>query len=268
MNSEIIMDPGSSIILQTGATLDIQGCHIYSCSGVWQGIKVASGATINIGKSSTRSSFVEDADVAVDYNYNNEWVAMQNAYDNNHVTNFATINNTIFNRNNIAIRIGTNYNDYLAMPPSVFSIGNNVFTSRKIPFTKLSWPAMEEVRMLNPAVTGATYTYPNLPQTLQAPYIPNVYADDNFGAYLKQAIFNTATLKKPDAAIVLNNLHFNVARDPLVLGVPTGNSTNYNNTVYDNMAIGIKAYSSPLTVVNSVFQKAYINATTPLGYGI
>ena len=263
-NSEIVVNAGKSITVQSGATLKLYGCHLYSCDAMWQGIIVQPGATLIIDGTQVHSSFIEDAKIAVD-------VTIDKNYDGTYTGKppiILSVNNTIFNRNDISITI-TGVGDVSNLSASFISIGNSMFTSRKLPFNGLNWSTVGEVKQNSAYVTN----YPETVNSLESPYILDAsYIDNNFGAYLKPPYTNGTT--KPSIGIKLSNTNFNSGA--ITIGTPTGNTINYNTTLFDNLAVGINVINTTTNVNNCIFQKGWVNpnpnSTIPArpaqGYGV
>ena len=285
INSEVVLGSQVKIHVKSGVILNIQGSHLYSCDEMWQGIEVEPGGVLNIlgytnsNTQNTVSSFIEDAIIAVklgDY---------RTVVYNNHLTgtgnNFLTVNNTIFNRNNISIQIDgysdnnldKNYLDNNLFYP--FNIQASLITCRNIPFTlgSLSWPTVSTVE-------NAQYAITQVDKSLSSPFIDNnpngTYNDDNdVLAFLKPPLSG-----KSHTGIVLNNIGYYDNGDPIngpYYGITIGGYVkevdayngvpNTNFILFDNVDQGIYATNTNLKVVNCIFQKPYLKFGIS-GYGI
>ena len=257
----------AGITVQKGATLKIQGSHLYSCEDMWEGIKVEPGGILQITGTETHSSFIEDAIVAVYFNMGFSNPDIINGY-------FLSVDNTIFNRNNISIKIENYYgkpnpeneaNDY------PFYVKNTIFTSRNIQFQSGSmvWDDVEKVKNLDCIFV---IRYPLTPDGMSGPYISEkLYPSTNIASFMKPPFSGL----KPTAGIMLNHVGYTDNRTNNIPGIKVGYSkqepeiTNqdlihfskgqtYNTNVFDNMAdFGIAAINSNLTVVNCTFQNAF-----------
>lgn len=81
------------------------------------------------------------------------------------------------------------------------------------------------------------------------------YTDADFAAYLKPSYATSSP--KPSVGILLTNIGF-ANNTNLTIGTTTGTSTNTNATIFDNLAIGIKAESTGVNVRNCSFQKGWV----------
>ena len=260
-DANVLVAPGVKITVDDNAVFNIAGSHFYSCTDMWQGIYTTSStAKINITSSATRSSLIEDAKEAVSCYFPTGGSSITGK--------LLSVSNTIFNRNNVSIKINNFQQGVSGTINLPFSYQNTAFTSRNIGFTKatLTWPTVANFITPNSSVP---YTLNQIPNTLYSPYIDNVkYQDNVAGAYLKL----TGTPKKPDFGIVLKNIGNVAAATKIVLGrdniddidVEDSNpsdalvivpATTNKACVFDNLAIGIDAEASNFMVTNSIFQK-------------
>jgi len=101
------MDAGSSIVVTPGATLSIENkAHLYSCTGMWNGIYLDKSSTLNV----ISNAWIEDALIAIEANGGGVY----------------HIKNAIFNRNHIHIQV-----DKIGVSPN--SLAASVLTCREIP---------------------------------------------------------------------------------------------------------------------------------------
>ncbi len=271
----IILGDQVTITVQTGAKLIIEGSHLYSCETMWKGIEVEPGGELQITGTKDHSSFIEDAEVAVhfDFNFiNDELTIPPSGY-------FLSVDNAIFNRNNIGISLENYYTKYDEKNDYPFVIKNTVFTSREIKFVSgdLKWDDVEMLKNVYDLYVNKGNIYPATPIGLSSPYIDEItYSSSKIAAFLKYP-YNDL---KPSAGIYLNHVgtksDIDYDKGNYFAGIKIGMSdpepeiTNkdvinkigntFNTNVFDNMTdYGIGAFSSNLTVVNCTFQKGYID---------
>ncbi|MEO6303620.1 MAG: T9SS type A sorting domain-containing protein [Bacteroidia bacterium] len=224
-NSDFRIYPLMSITIYSNAVLTITGSHLYSCDNMWQGIIVQQGGKLIINDG-TRSSFIEDAYVAVDvYTTSTTYTA----------TSILSVDNVTFNRNQIGIRIGDYTTSQSTYP---FSIQNCLFTSRSIPFSALSYTNNTTIK--NSASGNSS--------PLQTPYVSNsLYASANLKAPL--------ATDYPSNGIVLNSVGYTIAYGNNWYGLAIGNSTNSAKfNCFDNLKEDITAYNTNVLISNNVFQ--------------
>lgn len=228
-NCEIAIANSRSITVTPGATLNIIGSHLYSCSNMWQGITVQAGGSINLLNSAAKTSFIEDAIVAVEIQGGSTLTS-----------NILVANYVTFNKNKTSIYI-SGYNQ--ATAPYPFTIWGCLFTSRSISFTPgaLNWPNNNFIKAASNPTTSP----------LETPYINNTTYPPTT---LKAPYANT----KPDYGIKFDNvgLTINPATTPTyyeaVVGIGTGISNRYN--VFDNLITCIGGIDVNLNCVNNIFQ--------------
>ena len=280
---EFMMGTNASITIQNGASLIIQGSHLYGCETMWPGIEVEPGGLIKITGSRTHSSFIEDAEVAIHIdmqNKDNDIILPSTGY-------FLSVDNTIFNRNNISISI-ENYRSVTNLENFTypFFVKNTVFTSREIQFVSglNTWDDVQTIKNLS---VLKTTPYPLTPNKMESPYIKEAnYRSDRIASYLKFPHSG----EKPYSGIMLNNVGYfdeegnnlngitigysyrnydpNIPQElPLELRPVPSDETpwptfDYNTSfnLFDNMdSYGIYAIKSNLTVVNNTFQKGFMH---------
>jgi len=228
-NCILAVTPGKEIRVLSGSMLVLNGCHVYGCVSMWEGIIIEEGGQLRIGTvtSPFKTTLIEDALAAVR-------VVAHNAQVNNPIL---TIDGATFNRNRDGIVIDSYpYSDVA----SKFSIKNSLFTSRIIPYNQYVWTNTIVLKGGNP---NATYS------NFEAPYI-------NESLYPVSYLKFPNALKYPESGINL----MNVGNDPgaLALSFPSiiiGSTVLPGDyCVFDNMDVGIYSSTSNFEVVNSTFQ--------------
>ncbi len=220
-NSDLKIAPGVSITVLPNSTLTLSGCHLYACDQMWKGITVQQGGKLIIN-SGTRTSFIEDAYVAVD-------LLATTSYTNSNILN---IDNATFNRNQIGIRINDYKTDQTSYP---FIIKNNLFTSRTLTYTSLSYQNTNTIKLSASGNTSA----------LQTPYISSTYTP--------VALKSVAAF--PDNGIVLNNVGYTNNNGNVWYNIIIGDATNANDfNCFDNLRQDITASNSNFKLTNNVFQ--------------
>lgn len=274
-NCEVIIAPNVNIFVATGATISIEHCHFYSCTNMWQGITAMQNAAVIIGG----YSFIEDAYVAVNMLFPDGTTHAPLTHNP-----LLSIDRTTFNRNDIAVKIDNYQTDYNANYVFPFYIARSIFTSRNIPFTpgSIVWQTQWQLAMTGSGVVGNFTTAPIPPQSLVSPFISNtLYNDNHFNAYLKIPNPPPPTLpfapRKPTCGIMLSNIgNFSDPYSgvwlgkknpylPVILPDDADASFSINVNLFDNLDIGIDAYSANCNVINSVFQKPHYTCTSKLG---
>ena len=247
-DAEVLLEPNTVIIIREGVTLTINGCHLYSCTDMWQGIIIETGGRLIIDKGVAHdNSLIEDADIAVQSQY---WY-----YDilpGLGGPNALEVNNAIFNRNRIEIDLGYGRNEggNQNLFPRYYpvTLKNSIFTCRDIPFNAGSNDWVRFVDFRNTTISNAA-TYPATPETNSSPYINETqYSSTNSNAYLKPP-FTTNT--KSEIGINISELyHYNGIYK---IG-DLGNAASKNVTIFDNQTVGVKLYSTDAKFVNCTFQ--------------
>ena len=168
MTGDFIMADGVKITVAGGGDLDASFVHMRSCSTeMWEGIEVQDGGFLSLFGDSNGDNLIEDAVTAVDVSNSTTTTA----------TNFIIINNTIFNKNHIDIKLH-NYQRSANTYSNAFIIHSNVFTCRNYTYTGYTWPqttgaASLNLRTVNNATTGLIPPYDLLSApttTLKSPY--------------------------------------------------------------------------------------------------
>lgn len=269
-DAELLVIGNVAIYVQGGATLTLNGVHIYGCDKMWQGIILNQNSAIICNAGSTNdNTLIEDADVAIAlrpeyFSYNEKYY-----YDDAQAAGMSVIvdiKNTIFNRNRIGIDFyramfyyGTSTS--LTSPPDYYPIEvyNAIFTCRDIPFTIGSnvWVSYETFK--NTTLSSGT-SYPNTPAANSSPYInPASYSPSNSNAYLKYPYNGTPT--KSEIGISAEETgHFN---GMYKIGYENASTGTNNVTLFDNHDYGIKMWETDLKIENCTFQNTPEANTNP-----
>ena len=261
-NSNLVVGAYSTITIKNGATLNMYGSHLYACGNMWQGLIVEPGGILNMRDAPNgKSCLIEDAFIAVDFQYDFH----TNLEDNYNNVPYINITNSIFNRNEIGVRIAgrRHPNERFDLTGNYFYFSNSIFTSRDIPFTNNNWPTVNEFKNSS---TFANTIYPNTPLSLEPPYIQNSsFREDIPSAFLKSPFLAATT--KPKAGIYLDTVYYN-QQNGVVIGDGNGSQSNFNTIIFDNLNTGIYNNWSSMTVNNCTFQKVYLGADKAGGVGI
>ncbi|MBL7895557.1 MAG: T9SS type A sorting domain-containing protein [Bacteroidia bacterium] len=238
---EFIFAPNVQIIVQNGGTFRVEGAHLYACkTEMWEGVTVQFGgrAILNTNTVTGMSTFIEDAKTAI----NIEPITSPPGFSAPIETN-----NTIFNKNYIAIKINT-----VTLSGDLdVDIKENVFTCRTITFTPSSWPTTSTVTPgLRSASSGTATTGLTAPYPLQS--------------------FSYTTCLSPysglpsNAGVRLTNVSYSTS---YVYGVQIGESNSIDDqtdfNLFDALAYGIYADESNVSVINNVFQNTRQYNTPP-----
>jgi hypothetical protein len=229
--AEYVFAPYTKITVKPGASLFIDGAHLYGCQNeMWNGIVLEDGARLFMYKTiSANDNLFEDAILGIDVN--------------NHATSTYTswgsllnISNTIFNKNFVSISI-VDYKRDLANYP--FLIRNCVFTSRTLTFTPSSWP--------NVSVTGTGLRTANTATNgLNAPYLMQGIITNLKAPYNSQPAH---------IGVLLGNV--GLTNGSTYRSIQIGSTANVNEyNVFDAHGIGILANTSNLLSLNNVFQNS------------
>ena len=240
-NCNVIFEPTIKVSVNSNATLNVLGSHFSTCLGLWGGIVLDPGAKLNIDGTIDQSSLIEDAEVAISCDYNNT--------SPSYVENFISLNNTIFNKNNVSIKIENYTADINNATIYPFNISNCIFTSRRILGYNGLWDKLATIKNMSGFIYPA---YGNTPATYDEAYIGesyNYYAPDT---YIKNALIGYSKIK-PLAGIVLNNVN-GKNNESIMIGSETAISQLSQTTIFDDLQYGILANNSNLTVRNSTFQ--------------
>lgn len=249
-DAEILIAPGIKITVYAGATLTINGSHLFGCTEMWTGIEILREGRIIVKESSVNdNTLIEDADIAIrfpstSYKFDDPGLFGLNAFE---------VTNTIFNRNRVGISV-----EYVSNTSSVISypsnypviLNNSIFTCRDIPFSPGSGTWVNFETFKNTTLTSGT-AYPNVPGTEKAPYIDDAtYSPTNAKAYLKLPF--TASTKKSEIGIYLNSYYD--ANGIYIIGNELNSSTSNNVTLFDNQSYGAKIIFSDIRFKNCTFQ--------------
>jgi len=292
VDAEIIMGDGVKINVEEGATLVLEGCHVYSCTKMWKGIAVEPGGKVMITGTSNHSSLIEDAELAVDMQMKFiPDVAPRNLLDEEGnegkpmpqdeecvdcepqipiFYKFLSVDNTIFNRNTVSINIG----QYRALVDPdkeyPFQVKNTIFTCREIKFVSgsLVWPDVYNFK--NTAIVNQT-TYPETPYCYSSPYIhEGHFPSTTTAAFLKSGVPNEKSILAIRLLQVGNTYHDNEEKPSCItIGysqkereITNRRETDFtdNRVIFDNMtSYGIFAEDTYLKVVNNTYQKGYLD---------
>ncbi|NCA19798.1 MAG: hypothetical protein EBS86_01515 [Crocinitomicaceae bacterium] len=157
------MAPNAKIIVNTGFTLDLTTCTLYSCSDMWQGIEVS-----NFGFLKLNNTRIEDAIDAV--------LSLSDATLN--------INNCTFNKNKTGIHL-ENWTSYSGINGTTFDCTSNPLTTLtnylKAPFAnQKSHYGIYLNKMANLTIGGTTAnTFQNLEVGIYAQQCTNVTIQRN-----------------------------------------------------------------------------------------
>jgi len=234
-NCNVKIHPNVTITVSPAATLNIVGSHLYGCEAMWEGIVVQAGGKVNIIQvSSTKTTLIEDATIALDYLpiTTSQTVAV------------LQVNNATFNKNATAIRIQGYPHQNVA---SIFSVVNSLFTCRNNIYNTAAgtWATTTAVKVAN-----------NNTNPYVAPYINSNTISGYPLAYLKApAALNT----RSERGIVLSNIGTTTYNGSLGTyfynSMQIGASTvpsDYN--LFDNLQVAIYADIANFTVQKSHFQ--------------
>lgn len=160
-NSNLIMNPGSRIVL--GANLTINNSHLYSCSDMWNGIGfdgISNSPTLNIS-----NTLIEDAEYAIDV-AGPALSQYQSFFPN------ISLNNTWFNRCAVGIA-----NDFDPLNQQIQPINSGNLSVNNCVFTCRSGISMAAVSSQN---TGALSGLPSA-NLRNFKYDPNYYTFTGIG---------------------------------------------------------------------------------------
>lgn len=248
-NADIFVQNGATIFVDDNATLTLKGCHLRTCAGMWNGIQVYYNAKLILNDYNGKSNLIEDAKIAVDYDGGDSYP--------NYTGNIIDISNTIFNRNNISIKLSNYTSDSKNASIYPFSIKNSIITCRKIEKANGTWDNVTTIK-------GGSWAYAQTPNVYTQPYINNaLYSDIATEAYLKNIYYPSFTTKKSESGIIINRVNGMYGTNPgagMILG-NVGNATNPNTLIFDNLENGVKIITSNIDIKNCTFQK-------PVGTGI
>lgn len=246
--SEFKMASNVTIFVQPGALLTIEGCHLYSCGDMWKGIVVLPGGRLVIANGThptipltTISSLIEDAVVAIKIENNNFPPPTFTVLD---------VNNVVFNRNQVGIRISDYASNQTTYP---FIIKNCTFTSRSISFPAFNpqttiqggwWPQSASIRtpvfvlnnLGNPFIMNSNYPQTGTSATLKAPFVGSkpLVGLDLINVGLTQNVGTTTA--------------------PIYYEFSIGGLNDM--TIFDNQKYGVQLKNSNFKTVNSVFQNS------------
>jgi hypothetical protein len=239
-DAEILMMPNVKITVPNGVQLDLDHVHLYACGvKMWQGIEIQDGGKITTSNVRKSSNLIEDAIVGIELDN------ISSAHANPPIF----IDNTIFNNNNIGIKI-SNGSTLSSLP---LKISECVFTSRALPFSTMvsfagcngCWPQADWFAggLRTPFSTSAT-------MGLLAPF--------NLQGHTPSTNLKSPFNSNPcgQSGILIQNIGNNLG-NTINTGVDVGLSYgNFNNNynLFDNLGTGIEVQDASLVTINNVFQ--------------
>jgi len=244
-NVNFEMNPGSSIVVDGGGTLNITNSHIYACSDMWQGISFNTLYSLTgSGDPQTpnliiNNSLIEDAIYGVNIAYGN--IPSSN-YQSELLANgqaaqpVVTLNNAWFNR--CAAGIISDYDPLhpdsmialnSTVPYSNYST-NHLFNSGVITATNCVFSCLSGITMAR--VTAANPNYNT--NGLAGDYLHNYMYTPNFYSF---------------CGIAANGSSF-------------GASNTINSCYFDNLVDGIVSYDNPYNFYTSSFATDYYTPAT------
>jgi uncharacterized repeat protein (TIGR03803 family) len=105
-NCNVAMSPNSQIIVQSGATLNIDNARLFACTTMWQGILVLPGGRINV----INNSIIEDAQIGIEGQALGSFAAI-------------TVQNSKLNNNHIDIELTGSGNFQLTLQGDILTTG-------------------------------------------------------------------------------------------------------------------------------------------------
>jgi len=232
-NAEFQFGPNAQLIVAPGAQLNLKGTHLYSCGPqMWQGI-VGWGNSQITTTQGNQDNLIEDAMVGM-------YIIAQN---NPGV--MLSVDNTVFNKNHVDIRIEDFASNSLPYP---FSVHSCVFTCRNLPFTPTTWPGVANT------APGLRESTPGQPQ--ESPYkLQNYSLSTLKSPYTGEPSFESIQLV--DVGLTSGSIYNNIDIGDLNLG-------NFN--LFDAHGTFINAENCNISSINNVFQntKVYYAPSTGL----
>jgi hypothetical protein len=236
-NGEFIIAPNVKITVQTGAELKLFGAHLYACQSTqWNGIDVQFNGRVIAQPSSTTgmSTFIEDAKTAINIQPITSTLSAG--------LQPIEINNTIFNKNYIAVNINT----VTLTGDLPMTFYGNVLTCRSLTFTTNSgslcaWPttgtvtASQDLRAAMNPTTGLTAPYTLQSAATTTCLAPNANLPSKTGFSL--------------TAVGTGN-----TSNGITIGSSGSSSDPTDFNLFDALAYGIYSNGSNINVINNVFQ--------------
>lgn len=283
-HSVIFVAPGKHIYVNDTSLLTVSGTHLFSCSGMWEGITLQTGSTSGTTTTgrlvldtseSGHHSLIEDATTAVRIE-NPVTPSGGGAY-------FLTCEKTTFNRNIIGISI-KRYNDTAGTYP--FRIRNTVFTSRDISAHWIGYPFRWPKTWSSTASdTAFKHDYMPTDTFFSPPFLidnPNAMGTgNNFpGVACKSGALPTIGIRLDSVGTYTpsGTSHFSIPipsnYSEIKIGDETTTTRNQYQNLFDNLRYGIHATNANFTCVNNAFANifSYTGDITfggdPGGYGI
>lgn len=256
-DAEILMMPGVSITVPPGMNLDLDHSHLYACGiNMWQGIVVQDGGKVTTSSINKPTSLIEDAIVAIDVNGTSSSTLSS-------IVTPININNVIFNKNYIGIKISNsdpNISNYpLGITECVFTSRTMTFSSA-LPLGNTAWPNSSTA----PGGLRETST-PTALQALNPPFLLSGFTPGNL------------KLPYPNQPGHIGIKIENVGNQPSILpttGVDIGSLyTTHGNlfNLFDEIGVGIDIKDGSLKTINNIFQnmRQYTSNNSPFGgYGV
>lgn len=235
-DANVILEYGTTITVPENSTLSISGSRFSTCSGRWIGIVVQSGGNLIFDGTNTTSTLIENANTAITYD---------DDINTSNIPSSISINNVIFNKCPVGIKINHPYN---TLTTANLSIANCLFTSRQIYKPNNSW---DNVATIKNSGLATPLPYPNTPNSYNSPYISNsTYPVIGLVNYLGGNIN-----QYPSIGIMTNGTTINggINSNLLIIG-GAGTITEPNSNLFDNIDIGIQAQNTSLKIYNCTFQ--------------
>lgn len=282
-HNTVFVRPGKHIYVNDTSSFTIQGSHLFSCSGMWEGITLQTGSTS--GTTTTgrlvlesdadgRHSLIEDATTAVRIE-NPVIPSAGGSY-------FLTSESTTFNRNITGISI-KRYSDTAATYP--FRIRNTVFTSRDVsahyPGYPFRWP-----KTWSSTASDTAFKHAYTPMD---DFMPPFKIDDpnamgtgnNFpGIACKNSALPTIGIRLDSVGTFTPSGSYQFAipipsgYSEIKIGDETTTTRNQYQNLFDNLRYGIYATNSNFTCVNNAFTNIFsyigdiLPGGDPGGYGV
>jgi hypothetical protein len=247
-NCELLFLPDVKLTVPPGAILDLQHVHLYACGiHMWDGIEIMDGGKIITPGASKPTSLIEDAKVAIDL----AGTTVPSITGGN--TPIA-INNVIFNKNYIGIRVRNSGVTHLPL-----GIWECVFTCRMYPFqnyltlgggqlTAASWP--------NATPVAGGLRFPNGgTNVLGSPYLMQHPIGTNWGvAMLKCPHFPQIGSQYGIKIEDIGNFPSLLPTPGVDIGKTIASSNANDFNLFDNMVAGVHITDASFSTMNNSFQ--------------
>jgi hypothetical protein len=227
-NADVKIAPNIELAVSSGYGVTITGSHFSSCATMWQGFKIASGASVKIQSLSnnvtSKPTLIEDAKIALNL------LGNSGSYE---------ISNSIFNKNDIAVKLANFIPNVAA---NTLVIKDNIFTCRQINIS--NWQAS--------SITVSNF------RTIVTTLISNSQLDDQHISdltypYSGSNAFMKAPLvgKKSSYGLYLDNVGAYPLNGLAIIG-STSSSSSFN--LFDNLSVGILHNNCNLRISSNKFQ--------------